>query len=259
LLACLENAVTSRAALPEQARVPLSLLVDEFENFASGRFASLIAEGRRFGLSLTLSHQNLSQVEPGLRSALRNNVHTLLLFQTGAQDAAELTGEVGDLEERGTPAPPHWQQVPGQGESKRDEVRRVLLSQKTGQALLVRRGEAARRVQIRPEVMPKVSSQELKALREAALAHGVNTKVVSPKPKISNTQGMGIRQDAKSQAPANWAPSDLPAISEVSVEPDVEAGPIYRIESRKAPGRFRPKPSEPAQSSLDSETGEVVE
>lgn len=94
IVGALETAVMSRVDLAERARIPVNLYVDEFESMATEAFSSIVAEGRRFGLSLTLSHQNLSQIPPNLRQVIRNNVQTQIFFQTGSIDARELRHEL---------------------------------------------------------------------------------------------------------------------------------------------------------------------
>ena len=84
----------SRVAIPEARRNPVRLYVDEFESMASEAFEGLIAEGRRFKLSLVLSHQNLAQLPPKLRSVIRNNVGLQILFRCGFQDAEDLKKEL---------------------------------------------------------------------------------------------------------------------------------------------------------------------
>lgn len=94
LIGALESAVMTRVDLPEYRRVPINLYVDEFETMATENFSTIVAEGRRFGLALTLSHQNLSQLPTKLRSVIRNNVKTHIHFQTGSVDARELRHEL---------------------------------------------------------------------------------------------------------------------------------------------------------------------
>ena len=150
LVSGFQSAIMSRADVPEQQRVPAHLYVDEFECMASDRFESIVAEGRRFGLGLTLSHQNISQLSTGLRNVLRNNVHTQIYFQTGALDAAELVKEIG-------------------GENN-DEVRSTLISQGVGQAYLVRRGQPSVRVQVAHCPDPRVSAAKVAAVKAASLS-----------------------------------------------------------------------------------------
>lgn len=150
LVSGFQTAIMSRADVPEAARTPANLYIDEFECMASDRFEAIIAEGRRFGLGLTLSHQNISQLGTGLRNVLRNNVHTQIYFQTGALDAAELVKEIG-------------------GESS-DEVRSLLMSQGVGQAYLVRRGQPSVRFQAHLSPDPRVSAEKVRAVCEASYA-----------------------------------------------------------------------------------------
>ncbi len=150
LVSGFQNAIMSRADVPERDRVPAHLYVDEFESMASDRFEAIVAEGRRFGLGLTLSHQNISQLSTGLRNVLRNNVHTQIYFQTGALDAAELVKEIG-------------------GEDKED-IRSTLISQGVGQAYLIRRGQPSVRVQAAHCPDPRVSAAKVAEVRAASLA-----------------------------------------------------------------------------------------
>lgn len=96
VVSAIAREIMARVNIPEPKRNPVRLYVDEFENMASETFESLIAEGRRFGLSLVLSHQTLAQLPTRLRSVIRNNVATQVIFRCGFEDAATLTRELGD-------------------------------------------------------------------------------------------------------------------------------------------------------------------
>lgn len=89
----LRLAVAAMSATPGQA-VPHFLFVDEFHNFATERFAQLLAEARKFQLGLVLAHQYTSQlVRRGDRSvldAILGNVGTVVAFRVGEMDAALL-------------------------------------------------------------------------------------------------------------------------------------------------------------------------
>lgn len=71
----------------EAARNPVRLYVDEFEHFGSKDFESILAEGRRFGLSVVLAHQTLAQLTPRMRSLILGNVGLKFVFRTGREDA----------------------------------------------------------------------------------------------------------------------------------------------------------------------------
>jgi hypothetical protein len=94
IVSAVSREMLSRVNVPERQRNPVRLYVDEFENMASESFEGLIAEGRRFGLTLVLSHQTLSQLTPRLRSVVRNNVGIQLVFQVGFEDAKALGPEL---------------------------------------------------------------------------------------------------------------------------------------------------------------------
>lgn len=144
-----QGAFMARADQPEGQRVPTFLYVDEFETMATDTFETIVAEGRRFGLGLCLSHQNLRQLSPGLRDVLRNNVHTQVYFQTGAVDAAELAKEISTDE-------------------KRDTVRTTLIDQGVGEAYLVRRGQPSVRIRTIHTPDPQVTAGKVAAVRAVA-------------------------------------------------------------------------------------------
>jgi hypothetical protein len=94
IVSAISREMMARVNVPERERNPVRLYVDEFENMASESFEGLIAEGRRFGLTLVLSHQTLSQLPARLRSVVRNNVGLQMLFQCGFEDAMSLNREL---------------------------------------------------------------------------------------------------------------------------------------------------------------------
>jgi len=62
-------------------------------NFTTDAFASILAEARKYRLSLVIGHQYLAQVSEPVRAAVFGNVGTLISFQLGHDDAEELAGE----------------------------------------------------------------------------------------------------------------------------------------------------------------------
>lgn len=101
VVSAIENAVMRRVDVPEASRNPVHLYLDEFENFQSPAFESIIAEGRRFRLGLTLSHQNLHQLDTRLRHNITNNAATRIYFRTGHVDSKELGSELEQYGVRG--------------------------------------------------------------------------------------------------------------------------------------------------------------
>ncbi|MEZ6255322.1 MAG: type IV secretion system DNA-binding domain-containing protein [Patescibacteria group bacterium] len=74
-------------------RRPFYLYVDEFQNFATGSFESILSESRKYKLGLYLTHQYTSQLPPELLSAVFGNVGTIASFSVGASDGRELETE----------------------------------------------------------------------------------------------------------------------------------------------------------------------
>ncbi|WP_298975669.1 TraM recognition domain-containing protein [uncultured Roseobacter sp.] len=81
------QAAFSRHSLPETARQPFFLYVDEFHNLTTKTFAGMLSEARKYGLGLVLAHQHLSQIDNDVRDAIIGNVGSLIVFRVGAHDA----------------------------------------------------------------------------------------------------------------------------------------------------------------------------
>lgn len=63
------------------------LYVDEFQNFATPDFTTILSEARKYKLNLTVAHQFIEQLPEDLREAIFGNVGSLCAFRTGAEDA----------------------------------------------------------------------------------------------------------------------------------------------------------------------------
>lgn len=89
----IQLAAMGRVDIPEEERADFFLYVDEFQNFATESFASILSEARKYRLSLILAHQYIEQVEETVRNAVFGNVGTIVSFRVGAQDAEFLETE----------------------------------------------------------------------------------------------------------------------------------------------------------------------
>jgi hypothetical protein len=95
------HAALRREAIPEGERRDFNLYIDEFQNFTTSAFESILSEARKYGLCLTLSHQYLGQLPEALRQAVLGNVGSLIAFRVGAEDASLLEREfAGDIRSR---------------------------------------------------------------------------------------------------------------------------------------------------------------
>ena len=68
-------------------RRPFYLYVDEFQNFATDSFATILSEARKYGLNLTVANQYISQMEPTVRDAVFGNVGTMISFRVSPDDS----------------------------------------------------------------------------------------------------------------------------------------------------------------------------
>jgi energy-coupling factor transporter ATP-binding protein EcfA2 len=78
-------------------RRPFHVYLDEFQNFTTLSVANMTSELRKYGVSFTLAHQYLHQLEPAVRHAVIGNVGTLIAFRVGAEDAALLSRELAPV------------------------------------------------------------------------------------------------------------------------------------------------------------------
>ena len=78
----------SRSDIPDvRDRRPFYLYVDEFQNFATDSFATILSEARKYGLNLTVANQYISQMSETVRDAVFGNVGTMISFRVSADDA----------------------------------------------------------------------------------------------------------------------------------------------------------------------------
>jgi len=93
LLAKIQMAAFSRSDIPRSKRSPFYLYIDEFQNFASESFSTVLSEARKYGLSLIMAHQTLSQVPSELKSLILGNTGIQVYFRLSRQDAQLLAKE----------------------------------------------------------------------------------------------------------------------------------------------------------------------
>jgi CxxC-x17-CxxC domain-containing protein len=93
----IQLAAMERIKVPEEERVDFYLYVDEFQNFATDSFASILSEARKYRLALIIAHQYIGQLvtdtSTKVRDAIFGNAGTIVAFRTGAADAEFLEKE----------------------------------------------------------------------------------------------------------------------------------------------------------------------
>lgn len=82
-----QAAAMGRADMPEDQRQDFSLYVDEFQNFATESFESILSEARKYRLNLILGNQFMTQLTDKIREAIIGNVGTVISGRIGITDA----------------------------------------------------------------------------------------------------------------------------------------------------------------------------
>ena len=86
-------AAMGRADMLEKDRIPFYLYVDEFQNFATDSFATILSEARKYKLCLTMAHQYINQLvttkfgstSSAIKDAVFGNVGSMMSFKVGAR------------------------------------------------------------------------------------------------------------------------------------------------------------------------------
>ncbi len=97
LITKLQLSAMERVRIPENQREDFYLYVDEFQNFVTDSFASILSEARKYRLCLIIAHQYIAQLETAdsktVKDAVFGNVGTMIIFRVGADDADALEKE----------------------------------------------------------------------------------------------------------------------------------------------------------------------
>lgn len=100
-------AALSRAEIPQEQRKRFYLYVDEFQNFITDAFATILSEARKYELALIMAHQYIGQLtdktsayegaNTKVRDAVFGNVGTIMSFKIGAEDAEYMAKEMAPV------------------------------------------------------------------------------------------------------------------------------------------------------------------
>ncbi len=86
-----QAAAMSRSDVDMSERPDFCLYVDEFQNYSTDSFATILSEARKFGLNLIVANQFTTQLTDEIRDAVFGNVGTIVSFRVGTQDAEALS------------------------------------------------------------------------------------------------------------------------------------------------------------------------
>ena len=86
-----------RADMAKHLRKPFYLYIDEFQNFATKSFATILSEARKYKLSLIVANQYTSQLDETIKDAIFGNVGTIFSFTLGYDDASVMTSQFKEM------------------------------------------------------------------------------------------------------------------------------------------------------------------
>jgi hypothetical protein len=94
VLTAIWQAATERAALAPERRHAFGVYVDEVQDFAEAPIPwdEMFAQGRKYGLALTVAHQNLAQLPKDLREVILANARSKAVFGLSPADAKVMAG-----------------------------------------------------------------------------------------------------------------------------------------------------------------------
>lgn len=87
----------SRADIKPEERVPFYLYIDEFQNFATDSFATILSEARKYKLSLIMANQYTSQLLETIRDAIFGNIGSIFSFTIGYDDAKVIANQFKEM------------------------------------------------------------------------------------------------------------------------------------------------------------------
>lgn len=86
-----QAAAMSRANVDESDRKDFCLYVDEFQNFSTDSFATIMSEARKYRLNLIVANQFTTQLSEEIRDAVFGNMGTIVSFRVGQNDVEALS------------------------------------------------------------------------------------------------------------------------------------------------------------------------
>jgi len=92
-IARLFTSALSRQNISESERIDTYVYVDEFQNFATDTFGSILSEARKYRLNLNITNQYIAQIPEPIRDAIIGNVGTIASFRIGVPDAEFMAHE----------------------------------------------------------------------------------------------------------------------------------------------------------------------
>lgn len=89
-----------RAAIPEEKRKPVSIFIDELQDYISSisaDFSDALAQARGLGVGFTVAHQYREQLPPEIRAGVDANARNKICFGLSATDAKAMASMAPEL------------------------------------------------------------------------------------------------------------------------------------------------------------------
>ncbi|MGL5827858.1 MAG: helicase HerA domain-containing protein [Nocardioides sp.] len=150
VVALLWQSALARTGTPANRRRPVSVIVDEVQDYLRlpGDLGDALAQARGLGVGFTLAHQHLGQLPKSLREAILANARSRVAFQLSTADAKVIAGTT-----RGVLGPEDFEALPAF----------------EGYASVLVDGASAPWVSLRTRPMPPISA-DLTAVRRLSAA-----------------------------------------------------------------------------------------
>ena len=239
-----QQAAMSRQDIPEHERKDFCLYVDEFQNFATDSFESILSEARKYRLNLIVANQFMTQLTEKIREALLGNVGTIVCGRIGVTDAELMvkaftpTFTAEDLTKTPNfaavakvmmfdmPSAPFTISLPApMGEPNEDLMKslKVYSATKFGKT----RAEVEKEIQSRWSAAERAKGGEIGSLEDARTTLGAKSPLGSQSPKEGpsgpkNEPKKGFLDDwmaKKSATPKKTEPTPTPTPEPASVPP----------------------------------------
>ncbi|MDO5474928.1 MAG: TraM recognition domain-containing protein [Candidatus Saccharibacteria bacterium] len=253
-----QQAAMSRQDIPEYERKDFCLYVDEFQNFATDSFESILSEARKYRLNLIVANQFMTQLTEKIREALLGNVGTIVCGRIGVTDAELMvkaftpTFTAEDLTKTPNfaavakvmmfdmPSAPFTVSLPApMGEANEELMKtlKVYSATKFGKT----RAEVEREIQSRWSAAEKAKGGEIGALDDLG---GISSAKEPPKPRVADSAPSRASSEPRKGFLDDWmakkkatapTPAQNPAPDHTPPAPTTTAKPLEQPAPEEKP------------------------
>jgi Helicase HerA, central domain len=94
ILSLVSHSIVERAGIRQRDRLPVSIYVDEAHEYLDTVMMELFNQSRKFGVSLTVAHQNLDQLSADVRSSIAASTSVKFAGGVSDKDARSMAGDM---------------------------------------------------------------------------------------------------------------------------------------------------------------------